>query len=190
MKTGNVLAIAAGFGTLAYFMSRNGSSTTAFNTPAGTMLGYPVSRVPSPSPIIIGYQTGVTALGQTLSDMTGIDSFADIGQSLGGLLAAGQSAKQQRQSQENDLVQKYQNPLLANAKTIIDQWSTLLHQGKVTMQVNETVKAMLRQIVSDFVQVARGYSIAGPGGIATVTHVLNDIWIPNIDMAYAQYGVP
>jgi hypothetical protein len=194
MKSENLLALALGVGIVAYFISRKSTVIASASLSPAQQAGFQFNPVPgvgtNSSAVVAGFQSDGAALGQALTDMTGIGGFADAGATIGQIFGAGQSAKDQRQATENDLVQKYQNPLEQQAANLIAQWHVALNSGRATMQVKETLKRLLTNLVNQFDSIAMSYGRVGQNGINTVNGVLNTVWLPNIELDYAKQGVP
>ena len=120
-------------------------------------------------------------IGKTLTAMTGIPGFDQVGQTLSELFGKGRREADQ-------LVQTYQNPTGALLGRISDGWVAALQSGRATAEAAEIAKQLVRKAQVDFVDVAQNYNLAGPGGIATINAVCETM-IRSINNDIVAYGL-
>ncbi len=182
-----LLALFGAGGFYLYQKRKKGSAvaTTDFQLPQIPGLLPANGQLPGPLPQQPDLaQTIAGSAGDALSEVTGIPGFGQAASAIAGLFGQGRK-------QADRLVQTYQNPLLAQATVIVNSWHQALDTGKATVAVKEQVKALLKHLVAQFDAIASEpqFNRAGPGGIQTVNGVLNDVWLPNIELEWQRQGV-
>jgi hypothetical protein len=127
----------------------------------------------NPNAPVVDSNDKFRALGNTLSNSTGIPGFSIIANALSGLFGQGRK-------EADNLVQKYQNPLGDYLAQLIGQWNKSLEAGVATEGTRQQLLQLLAHAEAQFIAESQRFPKAGPGGRETIRHVIHDILIPDI----------